>query len=169
MMQLNLMIEQFDQKGEKTGWTYLALVADVAHELKPDCKVGFRVKGKIDAVEFSGIALCPMSEGDFILPLKKEIQQKIGKRKGAIVSLTIEEDKDFKYEIPDDLENWLHDVEGTINQFYSMAKSHQNYFIRWINEAKTEVTRVKRLTQTVDAMAKKMDYGEMIRYHKVNK
>lgn len=167
MMELSLMIEQFDKKGEKTGWTYLAIAADVAHELKPNCKVGFRVKGKVDAVDFAGISLHPMGEGNFILPLKKELQKMIAKRKGAVVNLIIEEDKDFKYELPEDLETCLNDEEGLSSQFFSMPKSHQNYFIRWINEAKTEPTRVKRLTQTVEAMLKKMDYGEMIRSNKL--
>lgn len=169
MTQLSLMIEQFDQKGEKTGWTFLSISADVANELKPDCKVSFRVKGTIDTVAFSGIALCPMGEGNFILPLKKELQKKIGKRKGAIVSLTLEEDKDFKYEIPDDLDNCLSDIDGALLQFYSMPKSHQNYYIRWLDEAKTSETRLKRLVQTVEAMEKKMDYGEMVRYNKLKK
>lgn len=156
-------IHQFEKMGEKTGWTYVEIPLVIAHELKPDCKVSFRVKGKIDEVLINGLALIPMGEGNFILALKKDLLKKIGKRKGAMVKLSLIEDKDFKYEIPEDLATCFDDVEGTLDQFLKQPKSHQNYFIRWINEAKTDATRVKRLSMTVNAMIEKLDYGEMIR------
>lgn len=166
MIKLTAIIEQFDQKGEKTGWTYLYIPSELANTIKANCKVSFRVKGLIDHVNFEGIALAPMGEGDFILPLKKELQKKIGKQKGATVALQIAEDKDFKLEMPEDLKDCLMDVEGTVEQFMSMPKSHQNYYFNWINAAKTDPTRVKRIAQTVEAMQTKMDFGEMIRYNK---
>ncbi len=166
MIHYSATIHQFGEKGEKTGWHYLDIPEQIAYELKPNCKVSFRVKGKIDEVEINGIALVPMGEGDFILALKKDLLKKIGKRKGAVVTMSIEEDKDFKFEIPEDLEICLADVEETTEQFFKMAKSHQNYYIKWINEAKTESTRVKRIAQTIQAMELKMNYGEMMRHHK---
>ena len=48
--------------------------------------------------------------------------------------------------------------------FYSLNKSHQDYFIKWIDSAKTESTRTKRLAQSVTAFTRKMNYGEMIRW-----
>lgn len=169
MIQLTAIIEQFDKKGEKTGWTYLDIPRALANELKPDCKVAFRVRGKIDAVAFEGIALAPMGEGDFILPIKKELQKKIAKRKGATVNLSIEEDKGFKIEMPEELKTCLIDVEGTFESFNSLPKSHQNYYFNWINAAKTDATRVKRIAQTVESMELNMNYGEMIRYNKTKK
>jgi len=166
MIQFTTIIHQFEKMGEKTGWTYVEIPFDISQQIKKDCKVSYRVKGKIDKTEIVGVAVLPMGEGNFILPLKKELQKKILKRKGALVSIQIEEDKNFKIEMPDDLEYCLDDAEETMNQFLSMAKSHQNYYINWINSAKTDITRVKRLSQTVDAMAMKMDYGEMMRYNK---
>ena len=166
MIALETIIHQFAEKGEKTGWIYIDVPQIIASELKPDCKVSFRVKGRIDDTLFNGIALAPMGDGDFILPLKKELQKQIGKRKGATVKLEIEEDKDFKLEMPEDLNICLIDLEGSMEQFKSMPKSYQNYYFNWINAAKTDTTRVKRIAQTVDAMQKKMDFGEMIFYNK---
>jgi hypothetical protein len=163
MINYTAIIHQFAEKGEKTGWTYLDIPAHIAHEIKPDCKISFRVKGKLDTINIEGIALVSMGEGDFILPIKKDLKKKIGKSNGAPVSISIEEDKDFKYEIPVDLATCFDDVDGTLDYFLSRPKSHQNYFIRWIGEAKTESTRVKRLIMTVNAMIEKLDYGEMIR------
>lgn len=169
MITLTSVINQFAEKGEKTGWTYLDIPHSLAQELKPDCKVAFRVKGLIDSVPINGIALAPMGGGDFILPLKKELQKKIGKRKHATVQLQIEEDKDFKFEMPTDLKICLADVEGMMEQFLKAPKSHQNYYYNWINAAKTDATRVKRITQTIEAMELKMNYGEMIRFNKTQK
>lgn len=169
MIKVNAVIEQFGQKGEKTGWTFIDIPSSIATVLKPNCRVSFRVKGLIDQVAFSGIALAPMGEGNFIMPLKKELQRKIGKRKGAMVQLSIEEDKAFKIEMPEDLKSCLLDVEGAIEQFGTLPKSQQNYYFNWINAAKTDSTRVKRIAQTVEAMDKKMDYGEMIRYNRSKK
>jgi hypothetical protein len=169
MIQFTAIIHQFEKMGEKSGWTYIEIPYDISQQIKKDCKVSYRVKGKIDKTEIAGVAVLPMGEGDFILPLKKELQKKLGKRKGAILNIQIEEDKNFKIEMPNDLECCLDDADGTITQFLSIPKSHQNYYINWINSAKTDVNRVKRLTQTVNAMILKMDYGEMIRHNKKNK
>ena len=169
MIQLTAIIEQFAKKGEKTGWTYLYIPQPIANELKPGCKVSFRVKGEIDQVPFKGIALAPMGEGNFIMPLKKELQKKLAKRKGATINLKISEDKDFKIEMPDDLKQCLEDSQGALNQFYTLPKSHQNYYFNWINSAKTDATRVKRIAQTIGAMEMKMTYNEMIRFNKSKK
>ncbi len=169
MIQLTAIIEQFDKKGEKSGWTYIYIPQSLANDLKPNCKVSFRVKGEIDEVSFAGVALAPMGEGDFILPLKKELQKKIAKNKGANVKLSIEEHKDFKIEMPQELKSCLIDAEGTLETFEALAKSHQNYYFNWINAAKTDATRVKRIAQTIEAMELNMDYGEMIRYNKSKK
>lgn len=156
-------IEKFDAMGEKTGWSYVFVPQTVAQQIKSGEKKSFRVKGKIDQVEVGGVALLPMGEGDFIIPLKAGLRKKLKKEEGATVELNLVFDADFKIEMPDDLEICLADEEHLMQQFLSMPKSHQNYFINWLNSAKTEATRTKRIIMIVDAMAKKYDYGQMIR------
>lgn len=156
-------IEKFDAMGEKTGWSYVFIPQAIAQQIKPDEKKSFRVKGRIDQVEVGGVALLPMGEGDFIIPLKADLRKKLKKEEGATVELQLVFDADFKIEMPDDLEICLADEEHLMQQFLSMPKSHQNYFINWLNSAKTEATRTKRIIMIVDAMAKKYDYGQMIR------
>lgn len=156
-------IEKFDAMGEKTGWSYVFIPGAIANQIKPNEKKSFRVKGKIDQVEVRGVALLPMGEGDFIIPLKAELRRALKKEEGAVVELNLVFDADFKIEMPDDLELCLADEEVLLQQFLSMPKSHQNYFINWLNSAKTEATRAKRIVMIVDAMAKKYDYGQMIR------
>lgn len=166
MIHINAEIERFGQMGEKTGWRYVFIPAAIANEIKPDCKVSFRVKGKIDDFDIVGIATIPMGEGDFIIAINDKLRKRLKKEAGAKVVLWLEEDKDFKIEMPADLEICLSEDERLLTYFLQQPKSHQNYFIRWINEAKTEITRTKRLIMTVTAMEKQQDYGTMIRESK---
>ena len=56
-----------------------------------------------------------------------------------------------------------------VSFFNSLAKSHRDYFIKWIESAKSNETRAKRIVNTVNAMLRKWDYGTMIReMRKVN-
>lgn len=169
MIQYATLIKKYKDMGEKSGWSYVDIPQHIANELKPGCRTSFRVKGKIDEVSVAGIALVPMGEGDFILPLKLSLRKSLKKEKGAIVALLLEEDKDFKIEMPEDLHDCLSEQPHLLENFLKQAKSHQNYYIKWINEAKTEPTRIKRLAQTVQAMDRGYDFGEMIRSNKQNK
>lgn len=163
MIHFKSEIERFEKMGDKTGWSYIFIPNAIADKIKPGCKVSFRVKGKIDNVEISGMATTPMGAGDFIIALKSELRKKLKKEAGANVEISLEDDKDFKIEMPEDLELCLSEEAHLLSNFLKLAKSHQNYFIKWINEAKTESTRTKRLALTVNAMDKQQDYGTMIR------
>ena len=163
MIELTGILIQFGEKGEKTGWTYLKIPAAIAHEIKPDTKVSFRVKGFLDEVAISGLALVPMGEGNFILPVKTALRKAIRKEKGAIVKMQLELDTDFKIEMPDDLSECFADEPAALQYFETLPKSHQHYYFKWINEAKTDFTRAKRIAATLNAANQKMSYGEMIR------
>ncbi len=163
MIHFKAEIEKFGQMGEKTGWRYVFIPAEIANQLKSDCKVSFRLKGKIDDLAIDGLAAVPMGGGDFIIAINATLRKKIKKEAGANVALWLEEDKDFKIEIPADLEVCLAEDETLLARFLQQPKSHQNYFIKWINSAKTEPTRTKRLIMTINAMEKQQDYGAMIR------
>ena len=159
-------IERFERMGEKTGWTFVQVPADIANQIKPGCKKSYRIKGKLDSVEIQGLALTPMGEGNFILALKASLRKQLKKEEGARLRLELEEHQDFKIEMPADLELCLADERHCLENFLELPKSHRHYYINWLNTAKTEPTRVKRLTQIVMAMDKKMDFAEMIRSNK---
>lgn len=166
MVEFTAEIERFDKKGEKSNWTYILVPAAVANSIKADWRKSFRVKGTLDQFLLSGVALIPLGEGDFILPFNQQIKKGVNKKVGQTVLARLEEDKHFKIEIPDDLFDCLSEQPHLMEGFVALPKSHQNYFIKWINEAKTVETRVKRLTQTVIAMDNKWTYSEMIRANK---
>src|ERR1700709_2066324 len=103
MLSYNTIILQFGEQGEKTGWSYIEVPADLAQQLKPGNKKSFRVRGMLDGLAVKGMALMPMGSGNFIMALKADVRKAIHKNAGAMLQVKIEEDIDFKIEIPDDL------------------------------------------------------------------
>lgn len=163
MVSYTTIILQFAEQGEKTGWTYIEIPADIAQQLKPDNRKSFRVKGTLDSFPITGVALMPMGEGAFIMAINAEMRKGIRKHKGAMLQVSLEEDTEFKVEIPDDLQECF-EYEPEAQEFFnSLVKSHRNYFIKWINEAKTETTRANRIANTINAMVHKWNYAQMLR------
>jgi len=169
MVHFNAEIERFESNGEKTGWSYVFVPEEIAQQIKPNDRRGMRVRGQIDNLQINGKSLIPMGGGDFILPLDGKIRKQLRKEAGNPVSLSLEHDVDFKIEMPEDLEVCLAQEDGLLEHFLSYTKAHQNYFINWLNTAKTEATRTKRLIMIVDAMAKKQDFGLMLRSNRREK
>ena len=163
MIEFDAMIEKFGKKGEKTGWTYIALTALQSEVLKPNCKTSYRVKGKIDLVEIAGMATVPMGDGEFIIALKKELVKKLDKTEGQWVSVAIKEHIDFTIEMPDDLYTCLADDPEILAKFELMPRSHQHYYFNWLNTAKTIPTRTKRIIMIFHAMQNNLDFGAMLR------
>lgn len=168
MIKFTTTILKFAEQGEKTGWTYIVIPAELAQKLKPGNKKSFRVKGKLDNYSFKQIALIPMGEGDFILPLNAAIRKAIGKRKGAEVNVLLAAD-DEAFEFSKDMLACLEDEPKAMEGFKKLSASEQKYFSNWIESAKTEATKAKRITQMLDAMIKRLKYGEMIRALKANR
>ncbi len=169
MVTFKAEIEHFGVKGEKTGWFYLTVPAAISNQIKADCRKSYRVKGKLDAVEIEGRALTPMGGGDFILPLKKALRMALRKDIGGVIQVSLEEDKDFKIEVPEDLELCLSDEAHLLQNFLKLPKSHQNWYINWLNSAKTEPTRTKRIVKIVSAMDRNLTFSEMMREDKEKK
>lgn len=169
MVEFNTMILKFGDQGEKTGWRYIDIPADIAQQLKPGKKQSFRVKGMLDGYAIAGLALMPMGEGNFIMALKADIRKAIHKREGAMLQVKLELDQDYKVEMPADLIVCFDADPEALEFFNSLIRSHRDYFIKWIESAKTEATRVKRIVDTVNATSRRMGYPEMIRALKAEK
>lgn len=168
MIIFKAIIHKFDKKGEKTGWTYIEIPADIADTLKPKNKMSFRVKGLLDDFQIKQVALIPMGEGMFILPLNAAIRKGVRKKEGAMLSVKLEEDKS-PILLDSDFTTCLEDDEFANDFFKTLTKSHQQYFSKWIAGAKTEETKAKRIAMAVTALSKQMGYPEMIRANKANK
>ena len=70
---------------------------------------------------------------------------------------------DRPYQLSADFIECLNDEPGARGFFGTLPKGHQNYFSKWIESAKTEPTKAKRIAQAVTALAKKQGFPEMLR------
>jgi len=155
-------ILKFAQQGEKTGWTYIVVPSSIAAKLNPGVKKSYRVKGKLDDFKIEKLALIPMGKGDFILTVNANIRKGIGKRKGATVQVQLEIDHSPILP-PAELMECLKDEPEALKYFNSLPPGHRNYFTKWIESAKTEPTKTKRIALVIKTMVRKMDFGAMLR------
>jgi len=165
MIDFTTTILKYGQQGDKTGWTYIVIPAALAIQLQPVGKKSFRVKGKLDNLALNGVALIPMGGGDFMMALNAELRKAIGKTKGASIRVQLSLDI-VPYQVNAVFIACLEDEPSALAYFNSLSLSHQHYFSKWIESAKTNSTQVKRITQAVSALALKMGYPEMIRAQK---
>lgn len=150
---------------EKTGWTVVDISSDLAQQLNPNNRKSFKVKGTIDNHKISGVSLLPMGRGNFIMPLNAAIRKAIAKNHGATVTLTLAIDQK-KYQLNKTLAVCLNDDPAAKSFFQTLAPSHQNYFSKWIDTAKTDATKSRRIAQALFGLSNKMDFSQMVRYHK---
>ncbi len=165
MILFTATIHKFAKQGEKTGWTYIEISASQAKKLKPDTRVSFRVKGSLDSFKIKQIALIPMGEGNFIIPLNAAMRKGTGKKLGDKLKVSLEaDDSDFVFS--EEFIACLQDDPVAYDFFQTLSGSHQKYFSKWIDSAKTSATRTKRIVMAVVALSKKQGYPEMIRANK---
>lgn len=168
MINFKTIIEKFGSKEEKTGWCYIFISQELAELLKPGFKKSFRVKGRLDSLKIEKVSLSPMGEGDFIMAVNSTMRKALGKQQGSEVSVNIEADPSI-LEINEDFLECLSDEPLALEFFNSLAPGHRRYFSNWIESAKTNETRTKRIALAITGLQKKMGYGEMIRWNKGKK
>ena len=157
-IQFTAVINRFNTKGEKTGWTYIDVPSDVTLRLKPGNKKSFRVKGMLDQYVISGIALLPMGEGNFIMALNAVIRKNIGKKHGAVINVQLEVDTK-PIVLDEEFLQCLDDEPSALKFFNQLPKSHQNYFSKWIAGAKTSETKTKRIAQALNGLSNHWNFS----------
>ncbi|RZK27562.1 MAG: DUF1905 domain-containing protein, partial [Hymenobacter sp.] len=92
MISFTATIQQFNEKGEKTGWRYIEISAAIAAQLKPANKKSFRIKGKLDDYNIEKTSLLPIGEGTFIIPIGAAIRKALWKQAGDTLKVQLEID-----------------------------------------------------------------------------
>jgi hypothetical protein len=162
MVQFKPTIKKFGDQGEKTGWSYITIPAEISEKLKPGIKKSYRVKGMLDSYPIRQVALLPMGNGTFILPLKASIRKAIHKNEGATVNVVLEEDKKA-LKILSELLSCLEYSPRAKQKFAEMSFSHQMYFSKWIESGKTVQTRAKRINNTIIGMERNLSFAEVLK------
>jgi len=168
MVRFTTTLYKFDKKGEKTGWTYIEIPADIIQQLKPGNRKEFKVKGKLDTHSITRVSILPMGNGNFILPVNATMRKAIGKKEGAMVKVQLQEDESA-FVFNADFMECLEDEPKAKAFFTTLTGSHQRYFSKWIDSAKTTETKTKRIAMAITALAKKWGYPEMMRSNKKSK
>lgn len=168
MIHFKTVIKRFDKQGEKTGWTYIEISPKQADVINPGVRTSYRVKGRLDEYAIEKVAIMPMGDGGFIMPLNATIRKGIKKQKDAMLEVRLEVDKE-PIQVDAEFMDCLKDEPKALATFQSFPKGHQNYFSKWIESAKTEPTKAKRIAMAVNALAKGWGFPEMIRANKKEK
>ena len=79
-----------------------------------------------------------------------------------MLKLSLEEDKK-PLEVSAELLECLADAPKAEKKFNALPRSHQMYYSKWIESAKTMETKAKRIALTIQAMEKNLTYGEMLK------
>lgn len=168
MTRFTTSLQQFDEKGEKSGWTYILIPQDMALSLSPGSRKTFRVKGKIDEYNIKGVAVMPMGDGSFILPVNAQMRKALGKRKGALVKVSLAKDP-MQPEIPPALAACL-DYEPQAKTFFEqLPLSQRNYYSNWVVAVKSESLQATRIAQVIDALHLGYNFVAFMQYLKARK
>lgn len=151
----NFNLEKYPGKG---GWTYAILPANIGGGKGPFRWL--RVKGTIDGFAIKNYNLMPIADGRLFLPVKAEIRKKIRKEAGEMVRVILYEDHD-EMEIPEELILCLKEGE-TFQHFQAISESERKAFVTWIYEAKTEKTKVDRITRTIYKLQMGLKFADKI-------
>lgn len=162
MVTLTCRIEKSPDKG---GWSYIIIDKKNAQKLKPDTRTSFRVKGTLDQYPIQKTSLLPVRDGRFMLPINASIRKATGKKAGDKITVSLEPDE-RKIVLSTDLLKCLKDDPEAKKFFKSLPGSHQKYYSKWIESAKTANTKAKRIAFCLKAFNSKMYFAEMMKEYK---
>jgi hypothetical protein len=88
-----------------------------------------------------------------VLGIRKAIRDRIGKTVGDEVRVTLERDtQERTVAVPPDLADALAAVPVAAAFFGQLSYTHRREYVDWIEEAKREETRNRRITRTVEML-----------------
>lgn len=133
----------------KSGGAYVIVPFDVEKEYG---KKRVKIKAWFEDVLYRGL-LVRMGTPHHILLVRKDIRAKIGKEPGDTVTIKLLEDTEPRIvEVPADFQQLLEENE-TVNAFFKkLSYTHQKEYVQWIEGAKKEETRERRMNKAIALM-----------------
>lgn len=111
-----------------------------------------KVKAIIEGVSYRGV-LTRMGGEHHILIILKSIREKIGKTFGDEIQIVVEMDTEPRVlEIPDELLKALRRDREAKAFFDKLSYTHQREYVTWINEAKKDETRQRRIVKAIEML-----------------
>ena len=142
------------ERPEGTGtWTFLSIPIDLTAHYGAAGQI--KVRGTIAGEPFRSTAL-PRGDGTHYLVVKSEIRKRIKATAGSVVAVVLERDADERtVDVPDDFRQELSSREPIQFAFDGFSYSHRKEYVDWIESAKTEATRARRIHPALGMIAEK--------------
>ncbi len=153
-----MSVKEFDaevmSKGPGGAWAYIPMPFDVPTEfgVKGVCAV----KGTVNGFAFRTSLMPATGGGEIHLMFNKEMKAGSGATVGEVVHVVMERDREPKIvETAADLAEALAKNPVAQANFDNFAYSHKKEYVDWINSAKQQATRERRVEQAVGMIAEK--------------
>ncbi len=131
-------------------WTYLDIPIDMARAFGSKGRI--KIRGTINGCPFRSSAL-PHGDGTHYLVVNSAIRNALGVAQGAKVKVVLEADTgDRTVTIPPDLKRALSKGKSARAAFDALSYSRKKEFVEWIESAKRDETRVRRVTLALDML-----------------
>jgi hypothetical protein len=113
-----------------------------------------KVKALIDGKVMYRGSLAKMGYDCHVLGITQEIRKQIDKKFGDKITVIIEQDLEERIVvIPADVQRELSKNKGAYDFFSRLSYTHRKEYIRWIESAKKEETRLRRIDQFMERLS----------------
>jgi hypothetical protein len=113
-----------------------------------------KVKALIEGVPYRGL-LVRMGGPNHMLIILKGIREQVGKTFGDEIKVTVEADVEERVvTVPAELKRALKVEQEAKAVFEKLSYTHQKEYVRWIEEAKKDETRQRRILKTLELLKK---------------
>jgi hypothetical protein len=131
------------------GGAYVLFPYDTEKEFGTKARVP--VKVSFNGVAYTG-SLVKYGHPQHMLPILKNIREKIGKGPGEMVDVVLERDGAVRtVEVPPPFAALLK-KEKLLAGFEKLSFTHRKEYCRWVGEARREETRQARMTKAIDML-----------------
>lgn len=136
--------------GSESGGVYVNFPYEVEKEFGKKGQV--KIQAIIEGVPYRG-SLANMGTGCHILIVLKAIREQIKKQSGDTVSVVLWQDTEVRtVEVPADVQEKLSAYPAEQSFFEGLSYTHKKEYVRWIEEAKKEETRLRRLDKMIEML-----------------
>jgi len=131
-------------------WIYLIIPLDLVSLFS--AKGQIKVRGTINAQPFRSSAM-PRGDGAHYLVVNKTLRDQIGATQGDTVTVTLERDTEMRQiTVPDDFQRALDDDAANVT-FAGFSLSRRKLYVEWVEAAKSNETRQRRIQFAVARIA----------------
>jgi hypothetical protein len=145
------ILERFEGIGT---WTFLTVPFDVGKIFGKKGQV--KVTGEIKGVEYRS-SLMPHGNGQHFLVVNAPIRNKAQVQVGDTVVVTMSLDTgERSIAVPADFQQALQQNAAALTMFNKLSYSNKKRYVDWVEDAKREETRIKRIAEAIEQLQKKL-------------